>query len=147
MIAKESAMNDLKRRIFEIIKGPQLASFATITEDGKPWVRYVTVRGSEDLTIRFATPKNSRKVAHIQRNRHVHLTCGATDLKTATACLQIEGSAEFVTERPEREAYWHDALKRYFTGPDDPNYGIVVVKPSRIEFTSAKDHKTEVWVR
>jgi general stress protein 26 len=140
-------MSDLKERIFEIIRGPQLASFATITEDGKPWVRYITARGSEDLTIRFATPKDSRKVGHIQKNPEVHLTCGVTDPKTAIASLQIEGSAEFVTDKTEREAFWHDTLKIYFTGPDDPNYGVVVVKPSRIEYNSAKDHKTEVWER
>jgi general stress protein 26 len=138
-------MSDLKERIFEIIRGPHLSSFATITEDGKPWVRYVTARASEDLTIRFATPKNTRKVAHIQKNPAVHLTSGVSDPKTAIASLQIEGSAEFVTEKAELEAFWHDMLKIYFTGPDDPNYGVVVVKPSRIEYNSAKEHKTEVW--
>ena len=138
-------MSDLKQRIFEIIRGPHLSSFATITEDGKPWVRYVTPRGSEDLTIRFATAKSTRKVAQIQKNPQVHLTCGITDPMKSEAYLQIEGSAEFVTDKSERDAFWHDTLKRYFSGPDDPNYGVVVVKPSRIEFNTVKDHKTEVW--
>ena len=63
------------------------------------------------------------------------------------AYLQIEGSAEFVTDKSERDAFWHDTLKRYFSGPDDPNYGVVIVKPTRIELNTVKDHKTEVWER
>ena len=35
-------MSDIKKKIHDIISSPQLMSFATITEDGKPWVRYVT---------------------------------------------------------------------------------------------------------
>ena len=32
-------MNDLKLRIYEAVKDLQLTNVATITEDGKPWVR------------------------------------------------------------------------------------------------------------
>ena len=140
-------MSDLKQRIYDIIKDPHVSSFATITEDGKPWVRYVTPSGSDDLTIRFATAKDSRKVTHIQKNPDVHLTCGITDPMTAKAYLQIQGVAECVDTKSEREAFWHDTLKRYFSGPDDPNYGIVVVKPYRIEINTVEDHKTGVWER
>lgn len=46
-------MDDLEKRILEILRKPQLAGFATITEDGKPWVRYVVAEGGEDFTIRL----------------------------------------------------------------------------------------------
>ena len=55
-------MSDLRQRIFNTIKESHLASFATITEDGKPWARYVTPHASEDLTLRFSTGTTSRKV-------------------------------------------------------------------------------------
>jgi len=75
-------MRDLAQRIFTIIKEPHLAGFATIAEESKPWVRYVTCHGSKDLTIRFSTFIGSRKVAQIKKNPEVHVTCGVTDLAT-----------------------------------------------------------------
>ncbi len=48
-------MATLKDHILEIIGRPQLASLATLTEEGKPWVRYVMVTGDKDLSLRFAS--------------------------------------------------------------------------------------------
>ena len=138
-------MSDLTQRIFTIIREPHLASFATIAEDGKPWVRYVMCHASEDLTIRFSTFVGSRKVAQIKKNPEVHVTCGVTDLATAQSYLQIQGKAEFSTDKAEREAYWDDHLKKYFKGPDDPNYGIIIVKPYRIELYTMGNNKADVW--
>jgi general stress protein 26 len=138
-------MSDLAQRIFTIIKEPHLAGFATITEDGKPWVRYVIPHASGDLTIRFSTFIGSRKVAQLKKNPEVHLTCGVTDLATAQTYLQIQGKAELSTDKAEREAFWNDYLTRYFKGPDDPNYGIIIVKPYLIELYTMGNFKPEVW--
>ena len=138
-------MSNLAQRILTIIKEPHLASFATIAEESKPWVRYVTCHASEDLTIRFSTFTGSRKVVQIKKNPEVHLTCGVTDLATAQTYLQIQGKAELSTDKAEREAFWTDYLTRYFKGPDDPNYGIIIVKPYRIELYTMGNFKPEVW--
>ena len=47
-------MADVKARILEILQPGQmfLASLATVTEDGKPWVRYVSPKIADDLTLR-----------------------------------------------------------------------------------------------
>ena len=47
-------MSDVKTRILEILQQPRLACLATVTQDGKPWVRYVMTATSPDLTIRCA---------------------------------------------------------------------------------------------
>ena len=138
-------MSALQERIFDLIKEPHLAGFATITEDGKPWVRYVTPQASDDLTLRFSTFTHSRKVAHIKKNPEVHLTCGATDPANVKAYLQIQGKAELSTEKSEREAFWSDHLKTYFKGPDDPNYAIIIVKPYLIELYTMGKFEPEVW--
>ncbi len=53
-IMKEIFMETLKKTKFTTSsKMPHLSNFATITEDGKPWTRYVMAVGAEDLTIRF----------------------------------------------------------------------------------------------
>ena len=41
-------MSDLKQRIYEVAKDFQLINFATITGDGKPWVRYVVARADDE---------------------------------------------------------------------------------------------------
>jgi pyridoxine/pyridoxamine 5'-phosphate oxidase len=46
-------MNNLEQRIFDVAKEFQLINFATITEDGKPWVRYVVGKADNELVFRF----------------------------------------------------------------------------------------------
>jgi len=137
-------MPDLKQRILQILRPPQLASFATLTGPGKPWVRYVFCQADEDLTVRFATFRNSRKVAQILGDPEVHLTCGAGS-PGQPHYLQIQGLAEFHTDPAERHRFWKGSLQCYFKGPDDPNYGVVVVRPYRIELCTPGSLLPEVW--
>jgi general stress protein 26 len=138
-------MADLKDRILEIISKPQLSGFATVTPEGKPWVRYVMAVADEGMAIRFATFVKARKVTQIQGNPEVHLTCGVTDPTKMTAYLQIQGIAELVTDAETRHAFWSDMLKPIFDGPDDPKYGVIVVKPYRIEYCTPGSYEPEVW--
>jgi general stress protein 26 len=66
-------------------------------------------------------------------------------METADHFLQVEGKAEISTDKAEREAFWFDELKNYFSGPDDPNYCIVIVRPSLIEFGTMGSMTPEVW--
>lgn len=138
-------MSDIQQKIIEIIRQPRLACLATITREGKPWVRYVFCVGSEDMTIRFATFANSRKVAQIGNNPEVHLTCGVTGPADMKPYLQIQGQAEFISKPAERHGFWKESFNSYFQGPDDPNYGVVVIKPYRIELCSPGSPEPEVW--
>lgn len=146
-------MPDLKERILDVVKDPCLAGFATTTEDGKPWVRYVMTEASDELTFRFSSLSDARKVAQIENNPEVHLTCGITDPTNMTNLgpyLQIQGRAEFTTDRETRHAFWSDRLRGLFDGPDDPNYGVVIVQAYRIEFCHfglETGLETEVWER
>ena len=138
-------MSDLKSRIAAKMSGPTLAGLATITPEGKPWVRYVTVHCDPDLTIRFATFLGSRKVAHIRRDPAVHLVLGVGDPTTAESYVQAAGRAEIKTDPSAKQAHWSDALGAYFKGPDDPNYAVVEIRPERIEFYRMGQMQPEVW--
>lgn len=138
-------MSDLQQRIFELAREPQLLNLATITEDGKPWVRYVVGQADQELAIRFCTSLDSDKIRHMRLNPNVHVSMGAKDVMTAKAWLQVEGTAEISTAKDERDAFWYDGLKAYFQGPDDPNYCIVIVRPSRIELASMASMSAEIW--
>jgi len=139
-------MPDLQQRILAILSRPQLAGFATLTEDGKPWVRYVMTVAAPDMTIRFASFRQARKVAQIAANPEVHLTCGVTNPHEMTPYLQIQGTAAFTTGHDERHAFWSDMLATIFDGPDDPKYGIVVVTPYRIEYCRPGSFVPEAWI-
>ncbi len=138
-------MDDLKASILEILKQLQLASLATITGDGKPWTRYVMVVADDDLTVRCATFVNARKVAQIRDNPEVHLTCGITDPTVMKPYLQVQARAELSTDEAERNAFWNDSLQGIFSGPDDPNYGVLVMKAYRIERCTPGSMQPEVW--
>jgi general stress protein 26 len=138
-------MDALKKQIFEVIGQPHLACFATVTEEGKPWARYVMATGDEDLTVRFATFVDSRKVGQIHLQPEVHLTCGATDPTTVKTYLQIQGKARLVTDEQERKALWNQELQRYFSGSDDPKFGVVIVEPYRIEVNTMGQIGPQIW--
>ena len=138
-------MSDLKEQIYAAVKEPQLMSLATITEEGKPWTRYVMGFGSEDLTLRFVTSLVTRKVGHIKNNPEVHMVCGASTLEATERYLQISGRAEITTNEAERHLCWNDELKAYFSGPDDPNYCVGIVKPYRIEYYMMTDMTPQIW--
>ncbi len=140
-------MEDLKKRILDVISQPHLAGFATVTEGTKPWVRYVVPVASEDMTIRFATSVNSRKVAQFKKNPEVHMVSGVNDMENWKNYMQIQGRAELVTDQGEKDALWSDQLKAYFEGPQDLKYGVVIVKPYRIEFWSPGKFEPEIWER
>ena len=141
-------MSELENKIMALYGGkPTLSTFATITPDGKPWVRYVVSEASDDMTFRFTSFITARKVEQIGRNPEGHLTCGIADpSRFQDPYLQIQGTAEFTTDSEERRAFWSDRLKVLFSGPDDPRYGVVVLRAYRIEYTRV-GQAAEVWTR
>lgn len=138
-------MSDLKQRILDILRVPQLTACATVTSEGKPWVRYVVTVSDDDMTIRFATMLESRKVQQLKNNPEIHLTCGVNSLEEMNPYLQIQGRAEISTDHKERHGFWNDMLKSVFDGPDDPRYCVIIVEPYRIEYCSQGPFEPDVW--
>ena len=138
-------MSDLKGRIYDILGKLQLSGLATVTADGKPWVRYVMTMASDDLTIRCATFIGARKVKQIAENPEVHLTCGVTNPMEMGPYLQVQGRATLNTSQEARHGFWSDMLAPIFSGPDDPNYGVLEIVPDRIEYVTPGSYEPEVW--
>ena len=138
-------MYELREKIWTILQKPQLASLATIAENSKPWVRYVMIVAKEDLTIRFATFLNARKVNQIKVNPEVHLTCGIDNPDVMVPYLQVQGTAALDASQEARHSFWNTMLSEIFEGPDDPNYGVIEIKPYRIEYCTPGSTEAEVW--
>lgn len=137
-------MGELKDKITKELTQLQLASLATITESGLPWTRYVMVQGDDGLVIRCATFLGARKVPQIKNNPEVHITCGITDPMVMKPYLQIQGRAVIATDEAARHAFWNPSLEAIFSGADDPNYAVVVIKPYRIECCTPPNMEPEV---
>jgi general stress protein 26 len=138
-------MPELKERILEILQQPQLSGLATLTEDGKQWVRYVMTAATDDLTIRCATFASARKTRQVEKNPNVHITCGVTDPREMKPYLQIQGRASVTTDKDTRHAFWNETLAPIFSGPDDPNYAVIEITPEYIEHWSPGRYEPEVW--
>ena len=138
-------MSDLKERIHAKMREPVLSALATLTGEGLPWVRYVTPVMDPDLNIWFTTALGSRKVSQIKSNPEVHLTTGVISLETAESYLQVQGRAEILTDAETKKRMWHEYLARIFSGPDDPDYCVVKIKPYRIELQGMSMEPAEVW--
>lgn len=138
-------MSDLQDRIVEILSKPQLATLATVTADGKPWVRYVMTVGGDDMTIRCATMVGARKVAQISRQPEVHLTCGITNPMEMGPYLQVQGRATLNTSEAARHGFWSDMLAPIFSGPDDPEYGVIEIVPYYVEYVTPGSREPEIW--
>ena len=142
---KVMQMNDVKAKISEIWSGLQLAALATVDEQGRPCVRYVMTRADEQLTVRFATYRETNKVRQILANPEVHLVAGVASLASAHSWVQISGRATITEAEEDRRLAWNDGLKVFFDGPDDPGYVIGVVRPYRIEYMEMGYTQPEVW--
>ncbi len=137
-------MSELKKRITDGLKDLQLANLATLAADGVPWTRYVMVAGDDELTLRCATFLAARKVGQIKQNPEIHLSCGVLNPMEMKPYYQVQGTAEVLTGEAERHAFWNPSLQSIFSGPDDPNYAVVVIKPYRIELWTPPGMEPEV---
>ncbi len=137
-------MPDLKSKIKEILSEPQLAVLATVTDDDKPWCRYVLIFTDEDMMIRLATNVETRKIEQIRNNPEVHLTCGVKNPFEPKNWLQIQGQASLNTSNEIKHVFWYDMLERIFEGPDDPLYGVIEIKPYTIEYVEAGQLEPEI---
>ena len=127
---------------------PAVWSLATVAEDGRPWVRYITPMAvDDDFVIWGNTFAGSRKVAQIGANPQVHLTVGVKDFASAADYLQVSGTAEVLTDRAIRAAKWVDHLSAVYAGPDDPNFAVLKITPYRIEYQTLTPVPPAVWER
>ena len=140
-------MADLREKILAKFRGQKvLSALATVTEDGKPWVRYLMVTCDPDtLCMWTTTSPNSRKVTQVRANPEVHLTLGVRDLPTAVDYLQVQAVVEVLTDTQTKHKFWTDDLTAYVSGPDDPNYAVIRFTPYRIEYQTRTGEAPEVW--
>ena len=138
-------MTELEKKIWKILGRRQTAALATVNAAGAPWVRYVTISADPDFTLRFCTSLGSRKAEEIAARPDVHVTCGNLQPPDDSAFLQIAGRAEIRRDGKTKAEHWKEEWRRYFKGPDDPDYVMVFIHPTRIEYNGPGSFVPEVW--
>ncbi len=114
----------------QIMTAQQYCAFITVDEKGLPQVRTVNpFPPEEDMTVWFATGKQTRKVREIKANPNVAMYYA--DHAKATGYVQLSGKAVLVDDKAEierhRRAYWTQAF------PNDKNLVLVKIVPDRLD--------------
>ena len=134
----------LKGKILDVIKNYPVGSVATI-RDGKPWVRYMAMQSEEDLTLYTTSFASSRKIEQIRNNSSVNITFGADSKNFELPYINIDGTADVLTDPEIKQKCWSEMLEQFFSDPEDPNYVVVKVTPASIEYTAPGEHKPQVY--
>ena len=135
---------ELKDKIIKLISKTQLASLAT-TENGKPWVRYMMISGEPDLTLYATTFSSARKVQQIKENNNVNVIIGGDEKHFKNPHINVQGTAQIVTNLETKQKCWDEHLKQFFTGPEDPDFSVIEISPQVIEYTSGDALKPEIY--
>lgn len=145
MAGKSNPSSNLKDKILKVIKGEKLASLATVA-GGRPWVRYaVSHNDGLDLNLYICTYKDSRKIAQIKKNPNVHITIGGNMDNLEAPYVQIAARARVRLDAQIRKRFWHEFMRKYYTGPDDPAYVVIEARPEFIEYMSSETHTPLIY--
>lgn len=132
----------LEQLIIKALDDNKFGSFGTIEAGNKPKVRYMAVF-HEGLTIYLATNRKTHKVEELENNPNVFLLLGY-ESGGSKDVLEVEATALVSKDEGLRSKVWNKELEPWFEGPDDPNYVILELTPTRIEYVGTnKEHG--VW--
>ncbi|AHV95258.1 pyridoxamine 5'-phosphate oxidase family protein [Paenibacillus sabinae] len=134
--------NELEQRIIKALDDNTFGSFGTIEAGAKPKVRYMAVF-HEGLNLYLATDRKTHKVEELQTNPNVFLLLGY-EAGGSKDILGIEARASVTKDGSLRQKIWNKDLERWFKGPEDPDYIILELSSTRIEYTGT-DGNYEVW--
>lgn len=133
--------DQLEQAIIKAIDNNKFGSFGTV-EGGKPKVRYMALF-NDGLNIHLATDRKTHKVDELRDNPNAFLLLGYESGGTKEV-VEIEATCKVTDDESLRKQVWNNALKDWFTGPDDPDYVILDLTPTRIEYTG-EDIGRQVW--
>ncbi|MEH6942692.1 pyridoxamine 5'-phosphate oxidase family protein [Bacillus sp. JJ722] len=123
---KEQVLTKLQ----SIIEESRVGVLSTISK-GKPNGRYMTFF-NEGITIYTPTNKNMYKIEDMVTNPHVHIILGYEGEGYGDTYAEIEGVGVLSTDEELKSRLWNDTLSTYFSGPNDPNYVVIVIEPKKV---------------
>lgn len=132
---------ELEQHIMKALADTRICTLATI-EGHSPRNRYMALF-HDGLHIHLAAHRQSHKVDELEANPHVALLFGYEEDRSS-AIVEVQGTAAVTKNNELRNQLWNEGLKRWFKGPDDPDYVILDITPSKIEYTD-KERQLHIW--
>jgi general stress protein 26 len=125
---------------FEIVKQMVLDAgmgyLATVDGD-QPRVRTMIPILKDDGRLLMATFSNTKKLGQIAKNSKVEICF--VDRKLSHC--RIEGRASVSGDQALKEELWNKQLmlRQFYSGPEDPNFILIVVSPIKINVRNVGD--------
>ncbi|WP_310831142.1 pyridoxamine 5'-phosphate oxidase family protein [Paenibacillus pedocola] len=133
---------ELEQTIIKVLDDNRFGSFGTIEAGNKPKVRYMAVF-HDGLNIYLATNRKTHKVEELKDNPNAFLLLGY-EKGGGKDVLEIEARVAVTKDDSLRSKVWNKSLEEWFKGPDDPDYVVLELEPTRIEYMS-KNKEHGVW--
>lgn len=122
-------------RAREIMGKSMVTSFASIDENGCPQIRAMMPTAIEDdFIVYYITSRMTSKCRQIQANPKVSsLWSEVIDPMTNWRSVLVKGEARISDDKALRDRFWMDEYRPFFPGgADDPNYVIIICKPTEM---------------
>jgi general stress protein 26 len=121
---------ELKQQILKVLDESKVGTLATV-KNNKPHSRYMTF-SHDELTLYTPTNKETHKTDEIEDNPNVHILLGYEGEGYGDTFVEIEGRATIEESSHYKEKLWNDHMKKWFVGPEDPEYIVLKIQPVSI---------------
>jgi general stress protein 26 len=119
----------------KLVRANRSFVLATVDEKGAPHVRWMGAAYMEEpFTLYLATAAASRKMGQIKSNPRSQLMFQNEDFSQVAT---LTGDSSVVVDGELKHRVW-DAMPEahaYFSGPDDPVFGVIKFECRRVEVT------------
>lgn len=125
--------NDVRAKVYDILKSFSTAMFVTIGPSGRPEARPMHVAQAEDeaADVWFFTGKRGTLVDEIKADATVLLAFQNEN----SAYLSLRGKARLVEDRKRIKELWKEPYRVWFPdGAEDPDVALVAVHPIDAEY-------------
>lgn len=121
---------DLKEKVINIISEHKIGVLSSV-ENNKPHTRYMTFYNN-NLTLYTPTKRDTEKIEEIEKNPAVSVLLGYEENGLNDAYVEITGTASLNDSQQLKDQYWDESYKKWFEGPEDPNYVFLQIKPETV---------------
>lgn len=118
-----------KMRLKQIVKGCKGIGHMATVAGQTPKVRVMTFKVSGNFELLTSTFTSSPKMKQLAKNKRTAVSFW--DPKDGMAI--VEGTTRVVTDAKTKASFYkgNPELKTFFSGPEDPNYSLLALKPKR----------------
>ncbi|WAI00424.1 pyridoxamine 5'-phosphate oxidase family protein [Methanogenium organophilum] len=136
---------NLEEKILQVMGGMHVGAVATIAGN-KPAVRFMALRGYDDMSLVAGTMKSTRKVGELKAHPDAAISIWS-GVEFSDPYVGISATAEVHEDRETKERYWNPVFEEYFGSIDNPDFILLVFVAKTIEYYTPPVMEPEIWNR